>query len=82
MRSLLFIAILPGLVLATAITWVDNLGSLGSGESVAYGINVLGMAVGWSTNSYGTTNAFSANGPAHCSIFPPWLPARRAMLTA
>ncbi|HVT93796.1 MAG TPA: DUF3466 family protein [Bryobacteraceae bacterium] len=63
MRRLLFLAILPAVASATAITSVDNLGSLGSGESVAYGINVSGLAVGWSTNSDGITNAFGANGP-------------------
>lgn len=61
MRHTLLLALLPIAVSASSIT-VVNLGSLGDGDSVAYGVNASGLAVGWSANSNGAINAFSASG--------------------
>lgn len=63
MRIAILLAILPPAVLsASSISSVVNLGGLGGDESVAYSVNAAGLAVGWSTNNFGTTNAFSSTG--------------------
>ncbi|HWB98355.1 MAG TPA: DUF3466 family protein [Bryobacteraceae bacterium] len=62
MRIVLFLAFLvPAVGSASSLSVVD-LGNLGGAESVAYGVNSSGLAVGWASNGSGITNAFSSTG--------------------
>ncbi len=59
MRFVFILGLVSGLGSAGPVGVIQDLGSLGGGNSSAYSINSLGQAAGWSNNSSGVTQAFA-----------------------